>query len=323
MNINCAVMVSMLGGLLSLPAIASSPPNLAATTASPLSAPTPTERTAQTPPAEQPISSPDELPQATLDRFFADWQVGQANFYQGIVQRVYDDQTVPDLEIEGIYRMALRLASELLQDEPYREFVDDERLSQFREADFGIWGLEPTCVAECTTAAFGLNLDEFRAIATRTTTTADDDFFALLQNYYPYVSVIDGEPWGWPAYFRRTWDYGGYSLLGEGLHLELLVQMDDYLQKHESYRLYSPFTVFAQQVQQMRHRLLQDVLVRSDCSGLTQEAILAELGQILTEVRLNPTETAAVEARIAEFQSPSADIQVNCQEFGQCTCEGG
>lgn len=265
---------------------------------------------------------PRELPQETFNAFFQPRQVGEANFYQDSVLELYDRPENGDFEVEVVYSLALQLPAKLL-DGPTWDWVDYERLAEFRAADFSLWGLAPNCIAECTVAAFALDLDEFQAIATRTETTADDDFFALLQAYYPDASIIDRRPWGWPAFFERTWDYGGYSLLGGGQHLKLLQQIDQFQQQQATYLLNSPFTVFAEQVQGMRHRLLRDILFVSDCSGLEQGAIAAELTQILDTVSLNQAERTALVQRLDAFQTSAPDIQTDCQELGECTCVGG
>ena len=269
--------------------------------------------------------SPGDLNQSALAEFFLPWQIGEANFYQLHVIDLFNAQ--PELaasDVELLYRQGLRLADELLIDAYARDLAADEQLFAFIESDLGLWGLQPSCYAECTEPTFALDVDAFLAIAAKTSNPADDDFFKLVQAYYDYgPRVIDGQPWGWPTYFRQTWDYGGYSLLGEGKHLALLLQMDQYLQVHGEYLLRSPVTTFVQQVQTMRHQLLQDILVRADCSGPESEAIEAELTQILAQVTLSPIEKTALQQRLEVFQTGGADIQTGCQTGEPCTCEGG
>ncbi|MEO0490454.1 MAG: hypothetical protein AAF215_17045 [Cyanobacteria bacterium P01_A01_bin.123] len=270
--------------------------------------------------AEQP---PEDLSQVTLNAFFLPWQVEHANFYQSNAISIHNNPTPDDGDVESLYRQALQLAEELLIDSQYQDSWTDEKLQQFRESDLDIWGLDPSCIAECTSPAFVANVEDFLAIAARTETNADDDFFKLVQAYYDYPYALEGQLWGWPTFFQRTWDYGGYSLLGEGKHLELLLQIDQYQQQHEQYILQSYLTTFTQQLQVMRHAILRDILVSANCSGPEQSAIVAELTQILDQVQLNSTERTALQQRIEAFQGASSDIQVNCQELGTCTCEGG
>ena len=269
--------------------------------------------------------SPEALSVEVLETFFQSWQVGEANFYQNTLMNAYNDPNAfEDWQTEHFFRLALQLTDNLLVEPTYSSMIANEKLSRFTTTDLGVWGIDSICVAECTEPGFALNLEEFQAIALKTTTTADDDFFSLLQSYYGYAYALDGEVWGWPTFFQLTWDYGGYSLLGEGKHLQLLLQLEQYQQQHGGYLLRSPLTVFAQYVQDMRHNLLQDILVRADCSGPEQAAIEAELSWILAQVQLNSAEQTALQQRLEAFQLPlSPDIQVNCQTFGQCTCEGG
>ncbi|MEO1094845.1 MAG: hypothetical protein AAFX01_08095 [Cyanobacteria bacterium J06638_28] len=282
------------------------------------------------------IAPPQTLTPGVMDEFFLPWQVGEANFYQTMVTNAYSSPTEPaNTQTEEFYLLALRLTEKLLVNTYESGWEQEEQVFQFKDTDLGLWGLDASCQAECTVPALRLNVDEFLAIATQTATTADDDFFQLIDNYYSYAPAVnDGELWGAPAYFQFTWDYGGYSLLGEGQHLQLLQQMDQYMQNHEAYTLQSYTATFVTQVQQMRHQLLRDLLLVSDCSGPSREAIVNELEQILTQVRLNPTERNAIAQRLQAFQelpdtdlnnsvSPTSAIQVGCETFGQCTCEGG
>ncbi len=270
------------------------------------------------------IQPPQDLSLEALEPFFQSWQIGEANVYQTIAINVYDTpDEFGDWQTEELFGLALQLTDDLLVEPTYSHLFGNEQLYQFTAADLGIWGLDSICVAECTEPGFALNLEEFQAIAAKTVTPADDDFFNLLQSYYESPFVLKGEVQGWPTFFQLTWDYGGYSLLGEGKHLQLLQQIDQYQQQHEEYLLRSPLTVFAKNVQDMRHDLLQDILVRTDCSGPEQDEIEAELTQILDQIQLNLAEQTALQQRLEAFQTQSPSIQMNCQVLGQCTCEGG
>ncbi|MEL6384498.1 MAG: hypothetical protein AAFQ89_18990 [Cyanobacteria bacterium J06626_18] len=270
------------------------------------------------------IQPPQDLASEVLETFFQSWQIGEANFYQGIAIDAYNNpDEFGDWQTEELFGLVLRLTDDLLTEPTYSNLFGDEPLAQFRTTNLGIWGLESICVAECTEPGFALDLEEFQAIAAKTITPADDDFFNLLQNYYESSFVLNGEVQGWPTFFQLTWDYGGYSLLGEGKHLQLLQQIDQYQQQHAEYLLRSPLTVFARYVQDMRHDLLQDILIRANCSGPEQNEIEAELTQILDQIRLNSAEQTALQQRLEAFQTQSPNIQVNCQTLGQCTCDGG
>ncbi|MGB3491602.1 MAG: hypothetical protein WBA57_02655 [Elainellaceae cyanobacterium] len=281
---------------------------------------------------EDAAMAPAPLETEVLQPFFSSWQIGEANDYQSSLISAYNSTIDADpSETEGFYRQALQLGTHLFIGNGYESFYEDDQLSQFRETDFGLWGLVPSCVAECTQPVFNLDVDAFATWSERTDTMADDDFFAIIRAYYAIANyegevdpmVSDRTLIGAPAYFQYTWDYGGYSLLGEGKHLALLLQLDRYQQQHGDYLVRSPLTAFASQLQEMRHDLLRDILIVSDCSGPEQEKIVAELTQILAQTQLGPAEREAIANRLAEFQTPSSEIQTNCQEFGTCSCEGG
>ncbi|NEO85447.1 MAG: hypothetical protein F6J87_14550 [Spirulina sp. SIO3F2] len=273
---------------------------------------------------EQPLNPPlEELSSETLAPFFEDWQIGKANSYQRYLAAIYNNHIKPTpWEVEQLYGQALQLTNTLLIDIQY-DIWSDEQLSAFRTTDLGIWGLDPSCIAECTMPSFTPDMAELQAIAAKTPTLADDDFFTLVDAYYDYAYIHQGELSGYPRFFERTWDYGGYSLLGAEHHLALLQQIEAYQHNHADYLLHSPTTHFAQEVQHLRHRVLWDILFISDCSGLEREAIAAELNQILAQVSLSPVERQALQARLVIFEIGHPDIQVNCQDLEQCTCASG
>ncbi|MEM6424712.1 MAG: hypothetical protein AAF728_06095 [Cyanobacteria bacterium P01_D01_bin.128] len=282
------------------------------------------------------VAPPEELDIDVLEPFFESWKIGQANFYQSLAMSIYSSQEPLNLwETETLYRQLLELESALILNNFYDAELSYEVLDQFIRTDFGIWGLEPGCVAECTQSAFRLDVNTFQSLSQKSNTTADDDFFALLERYYGIeqleaefeesypLTLYRGEIVASPIFFRYTWDYGGHSLLGSGRHLELLLEIDRYREQHGEYLMRSPLTTFTQQLETMRHGILRDILVVADCSGLEQTEIVDELTQILDQVELNTTEKQALTERIDAFKAASDPIQTNCQEFGTCTCEGG
>ncbi|MGB0562680.1 MAG: hypothetical protein ACPGVO_12890 [Spirulinaceae cyanobacterium] len=315
MRIPSAAILALLGLGIASPALAVDH-QLAASTDLPL-------HLAQTPPRPTTLS-PANL--ETLAAFFSSPQVDFAQNYQNFVVSVSSPAVeVGEQDVELTYALALHLTDLLLDDasDADYQYWTDERLSQFREAPLNLWGLQQSCAAECTIPVFALNVAEFQAIATRTETRADDDFFALLTAHSNYPYVIGGELEGRPTFFEYTWDYGGYSLLGSGQHLALLRQIDTYQQRHEAYDLNSQTHTFSRQVQAMRQEILQDILNQSDCSGFDEAAVAAELRQILDQVQLNRTERAAIQKRIVEFQISSPEIEVNCKDLQNCSCTSG
>ncbi len=303
---------SLLGTLFAVPAHSALHPHTAITPAAPIQ-------------LADAIAPPQALPQTLLGEYFEDWQIGEANFYQSSIIDSWEYTGQPaDTQTEELYQTALRLTEQLLFNPYAQDLVSEERLFAFKDADLGLWGLDVSCQAECTSPVFRLDAEAFAAIAARTATTADDDFFRLMQDYYSYPPAINsGEVWGAPVFFQYTWDYGGYSLLGEGQHLKLLQQIDTYQQQHGDYLLASFTQTFALQIQQMRHQILRDILVLSDCSGPSWEAVLAELTLILDTVQLTTAEHTAIAERLALFESGRPDVQTGCEDPEKCVCGWG
>ncbi len=245
-----------------------------------------------------------------LKRYFPAPQVDELRDYRKDFAAA---ATVDD--VAELYRRALALEKLLLA--PIREEHQGENwglLDRFKDAELDLPGLAPSCAAECTEPAFGLTVADFAAAAAKTPGEDDDAFFRLLGEFYPYVQVFDGELVGWPAYFEQTWDYGGYSLLGEGEHLACLLQIDALATGHK---------FFARKVGELRDLVLADLFEGSDCSGLPVADILTEIGEILRQARLSQDEAERLARRRRAFQEPiRRGIEVDCRR-PVCSCGRG
>ncbi len=218
-------------------------------------------------------------------------------------------------DVAELYRQALALEQRLLAPIRDRHQVQSwPLLDSFRDAELGLPGLAPACAAECSEPAFSLVLPDFAAAASKTLGKADDAWFRLLGEFLPYAAVFDGKLTGWPVFFKQTWDYGGYSLLGDGSHLALLLRIDAFVPEHQ---------LFAREVGELRDRLLSDLFEGSSCSGLARTDILEEIGEIQSQVRLSTAEAEKLARRHQAFQDPARHgIEVDCRR-PVCSCGHG
>lgn len=150
------------------------------------------------------------------------------------------------------------------------------------------------------TAAFLHTVPELFYHKALTTEGKYDDLYFDLESYY--YGIQDRL---WPAYTERTWDYGGHSLLGQGIHLTILKKADTVLKTG---------SLLDREVHDMRSRTLKDI---EDYNIYYEdsEAIITELKKILESAELSGEEKAMLKRRIIQFKDPeSFGISLNCKK---------
>ncbi len=163
-------------------------------------------------------------------------------------------------------------------------------------------GLKPRLVAEGTELILALHFPTFAKLAGLTPETTDDQLVALLQKAWGEYST------NWPSWFAQTWDYGGCTHLGSGLHLQLW-------QEQKRLQQLAPF--FATELKTLRSDLLKDILAtRSFCRPQSQ--VLSELNQFLKAPGLSPLEIQTLKNRKESLRA-GKNMEFNClQEMGKC-----
>ena len=154
---------------------------------------------------------------------------------------------------------------------------------------------------EGTVASLQVVPDIFYRRAQSTKGNYDDLFFALLGAYYGKDGPL------WPAFLVRTWDYGGNSLLGQGIHLDILKKSDAVLDAG---------SLLNEEVEQMRNWTLKDI-ESSESYYEDKNTIIQEIQKILSSIKLNDQQRSMLQKRIIQFQSPEANDIVLNQKAGQ------
>jgi len=247
----------------------------------------------------------------TLDRFFPPEPVEAARDYSRLA-------TASTSRAEGVlalYRRAVELSEELFA--PIHAAHPDRiwpRLEELLDAALGLPGLSAGCVAECTEPALVLDVGFFAEKAEATKDGADDAFFELVEAFYgAEVPAADGRVAGWPGFVEQTWDYGGHSVLGSGVHLRLLELVEPLRRSSRP---------FAEAVEPMREAVMDDLL-SSGCLGLPAAEGVAEISRILEVVPLSDDERQALTERRQELADPAAhDVEVDCRQ-ASCVCNSG
>lgn len=237
-----------------------------------------------------PVASSEELA-----LYFPDYAVDLLTEFQ---RRFVAVQTESDLA--RVYDAALGLDQRTLGEIEFMPFV---------ESELPVAGLTPACVAECTEPAWLMDMADWRAAARHIESPAAMAFFDALGQLYDYPTLYNGRIAAYPSHFERTWDYGGYSLLGSGRHTSLLSAFARATSAGADAAQPDPGP-FARYAEEYRQSILTDARVQS-CIGPSAADARTELLQL------------GLDERAEAFANPAANrIQAGCAS-AQCTCIDG
>ncbi|MEM9917539.1 MAG: SH3 domain-containing protein [Bacteroidota bacterium] len=161
-------------------------------------------------------------------------------------------------------------------------------------------------VAEGTMYQLFNDYKKWQPLAAATEGEEDDAFVQFCQQAHAQDSVENF----FYAWFLQTWDYGGSSLLGQGIHLKTLEAMD---------KAWTAGPQFHPEISKIKQDWMQDITVdvsAEDIGGYWEdkEKIITEMDQILAgnfQV-LTKEDRVALEVRRKMFDNPSANkIRIN------------
>jgi len=153
---------------------------------------------------------------------------------------------------------------------------------------------QPTLVAEGTVYYLFADYRDWLEQARRTEGSEDDEFVSIALDLFPHDSIAHF----YPAYFLQTWDYGGHSLLGRGIHLDILSKLNTAYQKGQS--------AFAPAIRSMTRSIIQDITNVDNSYWEDQSAITEEMQAILKKewAVLSTEDEIALRARAQQFAEP-------------------
>ncbi len=167
-------------------------------------------------------------------------------------------------------------------------------------------GYIPQLVAEGSVYTLFADYGEWRRKAEETDGKEDDAFFDLCIRFFPEDSIA----YYFPAYFIQTWDYGGHSLLGRGIHRQLLSGLD---------RLFREKSPFTPEILRMKTDLVNDITAAEGTYWEKQEAIIEELEGILEAKYpvLDQSDRTALSVRLKQFREPEKFGIATNQQSGE------
>lgn len=200
------------------------------------------------------------------------------------------------------FRKGSRLRDTLVQ------LLEDKiRISDYKQLPDLFWleqampGYVPQLVAEGTLYYLFQDYQKMEKKAQQTQGLDDDNFIDLCTMVHAFDSVEHF----FPAWFLQTWDYGGNSLLGQGVHLRILQKMET---------LQANGNAFDQEVAAIKEDWLHDITWAENAFWEPVVNIKKELDDILTAewTVLTPEDRTALETRRKMFDDIKGNkIEVN------------
>ncbi len=203
---------------------------------------------------------------------------------------------IPDPEsFENVYHQAEKLQAQINQrlEQISYDLAGPSGLPDLFWLAEAIPGFVPQIVAEGTSYYLFFDYRQWLAWAQKTPEGEDDAFISICTSIFPSDSI----EYFFPAWTIQTWDYGGHSLLGRGIHRDILDQLNSYQSK-------TP--LFAMEVNDFRQRIMDDITLAEvtyweDAIKIKAEldSIIAQNYQILTEA-----DRVGLTVRRDQFENP-------------------
>jgi len=129
-------------------------------------------------------------------------------------------------------------------------------------------GYIPQLAAEGTIYYLFNDYKQFQQKAKSTSGTEDDEMAQL----FFQVHDMDSIERFYPVWFMQTWDYGGHSLLGRGIHVKLFDEME---------RLNKQSKFFAKPITDLKNKLVSDITEQQSAYWEKKDKVIAELKKII------------------------------------------
>lgn len=225
-----------------------------------------------------------------LHTFFGAEMAQAINKYKNQYQTADTDQKLLLAHIQGVAlrdAMALELESKIAVN--YETGLPD--LFWLEQA---FPGFQPALVAEGTIYYLFADYKKWLVQAKRTSGSKDDQFVQVAIQFFPEDSI----EYFYPAYFIQTWDYGGHSLLGRGLHMSLLSALENQFEGGQG--TIDPVLV------DWKQGLVNDITRPEITYWESLGSMQQELADIVAKdwTILQPDDIITLQARLLQFKAP-------------------
>ena len=174
-------------------------------------------------------------------------------------------------DLENVFIRGTILRDSLVQTMSEKiEILDHEKLPDLSWLEDAMPGFTLGMVAEGTRYYLFQDYGKMKQWAEKTTDKEDDVFFEFIN----FINAGEEIESFYPIWFEQTWDYGGFSLLGEGKHLSTLKRMEKLMAEQQ---------LFRNPVLKLKMKLLKDILnAPTGEYGASAEKIIKEIDAILS-----------------------------------------
>jgi hypothetical protein len=162
-------------------------------------------------------------------------------------------------------------------------------------------GFVPQIVAEGTSYYVFFDYRQWLAWARNTPGAEDEAFMSICTKVFPTDSI----EYFFPSWTIQTWDYGGHSLLGRGLHFDLLNQLETYQ---------SESSLFKMDIDNFRQQIIDDMTRGEVTFWEDSEKIKAEMDSIIAQnfSILTEADIVGLKVRRDQFEDPERhNIKLN------------
>jgi hypothetical protein len=227
---------------------------------------------------------------ATAQDFEKNYRDGKALF-----QELYDALVTPKTNY----------LKELAAEEEY--WMPVTILEELEQMNGLIGPIQISCAAECTDLDFLFDLEELKQKTLSTTGNADDDFIDLVMFIEDGQYGYAGYP-GFKVWYVQTWDYGGYTMLGNGVFSDAVKRTEQFENKHD---------LFADELKAI-HEDFVNSLTWDGTFGLSKEQVLEEFATLLKKDFFTKEEKTLLKESFEKIKTETEGYQFGC-ETGDCT----
>lgn len=199
------------------------------------------------------------------------------------------------------YRKGNQLRDTLVQLLETRIPVDHDQLPDLFWLKEAMPAYQPALVAEGTLYYLFKDFKTLKEKASQTDGKEDDAFCDLMLA----VHAMDSVEYFFPSWFLQTWDYGGYSMLGQGIHFDILTKIEGLKNQNNP---------FKDEYIEIKDELLNDMTNQYVEYGEGSVKIINEIKRILSAnfSVLTTNDVVELKARIKQFENPDKhNIKVN------------
>lgn len=229
-----------------------------------------------------------------LTKIFSEIQIKHIKEYKTSFENIKSSE-----DFANTYHKALLLEKEL--SDPINRAYDKIKTDIPSEKEFKwIESFTPSMsihlVAEATQLDLLIDYIPFQKKAKMTPQKEDDMFINLLIDVYG-----DGET-DYAKWFKQTWDYGGCSHLGKGIHTKNLKDINSIFDKSK---------FFKKDLQEINDSIFRD-LTKNNLFCEPKNNVIKEINQILKTIPLTKEQKNKINDRLKEFNKNKKEIEFNC-----------